>query len=263
MTTQTISRTIAPPLGPPRAATATFEIARRVLRKFFRTPGLFVMAVVQSAMFLLSFRYVFGGAIHTGGATYVNYLVPGFVATVLLFTGGGIAVAVAEDRAQGFTDRLLSLPLPRRAIVFGRVLADSTTNAWSIITTAAIGFLIGFRLGGSVVAGLAALGLCLIYCVVFTVVFIVIGLFAPNAQAAQGMSLVGSILAFVSSTYVPVDSMPSWLQLFARYQPISPMVNAVRSLTVGGTNDVGLALIWSAVLLAVFTPIAVLRYRRA
>jgi ABC-2 type transporter len=121
MTTQTISRTIAPPLGPPRAAAATFEIARRALRKFFRTPGLFVMTVVQSAMFLLSFRFVFGGAIHTGGAAYVNYLVPGFVATVLLFTGGGIAVAVAEDRAQGFTDRLLSLPLPRRAIVFGRV----------------------------------------------------------------------------------------------------------------------------------------------
>jgi ABC-2 type transport system permease protein/oleandomycin transport system permease protein len=147
--------------------------------------------------------------------------------------------------------------------VLGRVLADSTTNAWSIITTAAIGFLIGFRLGGSVLFGLLALGLCLIYCVVFTVVFIVIGLFAPNAQAAQGMSLVGSILAFVSSTYVPVDSMPSWLQLFAKYQPISPMVNAVRSLTVGSSTDVGLALIWSAVLLAVFAPIAVLRYRRA
>jgi ABC-2 type transport system permease protein len=221
------------------------------------------MSVVQSAMFLLSFRFVFGGAIHTGGAAYVNYLVPGFVATVLLFTGGGIAVAVAEDRAQGFTDRFLSLPLPRRAIVFGRALADSTTNAWSIITTAAIGFLIGFRLGGSVLFGLAALGLCLIYCVVFTLVFIVIGLVAPNAQAAQGMSLVGSLFAFVSSTYVPVATMPDWLQVFAKYQPISPMVNAVRSLTAGGTSDVGLALIWSAVLLAVFTPIAVLRYRRA
>jgi len=89
---------IAPPHAPPRATRATLEIARRALRKFFRTPGLFVMSVVQSAMFLLSFRFVFGGAINTGGATYVNYLIPGFVATVLLFTGGGIAVGVAEDR---------------------------------------------------------------------------------------------------------------------------------------------------------------------
>jgi ABC transporter DrrB family efflux protein len=254
---------IAPPHAPPRATRATLEIARRALRKFFRTPGLFVMSVVQSAMFLLSFRFVFGGAINTGGSTYVNYLIPGFVATVLLFTGGGIAVGVAEDRVQGFTDRLLSLPLPRRAIVLGRALADSTTNAWSIVTTAAIGFLVGFRLGGSLLYGLAALGLCLVYCVVFTVVFIVMGLLASNAQTAQGLSLIGSIFAFVSSAYVPVVSMPGWLQAFAGYQPITPMVNAVRALTVGSTKDVVLALAWSALLLAVFTPIAIVRYRRA
>jgi ABC-2 type transport system permease protein len=257
--TQTITR----PIAAPGATRATLEVARRTLRKYFRTPGLSVMGVVQSALFLFSFRYVFGGAIHAGASNYVNYLVPGYVATIVLFTGGGIAVAVAEDRVQGFTDRLLSLPIPRRSIVLGRTLADSTTNAWSIFATAAFGFLFGFRLGGTVLDGLAALGLCLGYGVVFTVVFIAIGLFAANAQAAQGLSLIAFIFAFISSTYVPVDTMPGWLQPFAKYQPITPMVNAVRALILGSNSDVALALGWSALLLAVLTPIAVIRYRRA
>ena len=196
---------ITRPVAPPGASRASVEVARRALRKYIRTPGLSVMAVVQSVLFLFTFRYVFGGAIHAGGLSYVNYLVPAYVATIVLFTGGGVAVAVAEDRAQGFTDRLLSLPVPRYSIVLGRTLADSTTNAWSILATAAFGFLFGFRLGGTLLDGLAALGLCLIYGVVFTVVFIVIGLFASSVQAAQGLSLVAFVFAFISSAYVPAD----------------------------------------------------------
>jgi ABC-2 type transport system permease protein len=242
---------------------ATVEIARRNLRKFVRTPGLWAMGIVQSALFLFSFRFVFGNAIHTGATSYVDFLVPGYVATIVLFTGGGIAVAVAEDRLQGFTDRLLSLPVPRFSLVLGRTVADSATNSWAIVSTAAFGFLYGFRLRGSVVDGLAALGLCLVYGVVFTVVFIVIGLVSPNAQAAQGLSMIAFVLAFFSSTYVPVASMVGWLQPFARYQPVTPMVDAVRSLLVGSTSDVGLALVWSALLLVVFAPVAVARYRRA
>jgi ABC-2 type transport system permease protein len=258
-----MSYAIPRPIVPPGAARASAEVARRALRKYLRTPGLSVMGLVQSALFLFSFRYVFGGAIQAGGSTYVNYLVPGYVATIVLFTGGGIAVAVAEDRAQGFTDRLLSLPVPRYSIAAGRALADSATNAWSILATAAFGFLFGFRLGGTLLDGLAALGLCLVYGVVFTVVFMVIGLVAGSVQAAQGLSLVAFVFAFISSTYVPASTMPGWLQPFAKYQPISPMVHAVRSLILGSGSDVVLALAWSALLLAVFTPIAVWRYRRA
>jgi len=147
--------------------------------------------------------------------------------------------------------------------VLGRTIADSSTNAWAICFTAAFGFLFGFRLEGSVAQGLAALGLCLAYGVVFTVVFMVLGLVAPNGQAAQGISTVAFAFAFISSTYVPVSTMPGWLQPFAKYQPITPMVDAVRSLLIGSNNDVLLALTWSVVLLAVFTPIAVLRYRHA
>jgi ABC-2 type transport system permease protein len=268
----TVSQTIGPsPIGtpaiirparPPGATTAALQVAVRALRKYIRTPGLSIMGIVQSALFLFSFRYVFGGAIHAGGISYVNFLVPAYVATIVLFTGGGIAVAVAEDRAAGFTDRLLSLPVPRYSLVLGRALADSTTNVWSIASTAAFGFLFGFRLQGSLLDGLAAFGLCLAYAVAFTVVFIVMGLFAPNAQAAQGMSLIAFVFAFISSAYVPATSMPGWLQPFSKYQPVTPMVDAVRSLLVGSSSDVGLALAWSGLLVLIFTPIAVLRYRR-
>ena len=255
--------TLAAPTAVPGTIRASLEVARRALRKYFRTPGLFAMGLVQSALFLFSFRFVFGGAVTTGASSYVYYLVPGYVATIVLFTGGGIAVAVADDRTQGFTDRLLSLPIPRSALVVGRTVADASTNAWAIVATAIFGFAFGFRLEGSVPEGVAALGLCLLYGVVFTVVFIVMGLVAPNGQAAQGMSMVAFVFAFISSTYVPVSSMPGWLQPFAKYQPITPMVDAVRSVLVGSTDDLGLALAWSLVLVVVFTPIAVLRYRHA
>src|SRR5215469_3914981 len=249
---------ISRPARPPSVTGASAQVALRALRKYFRTPGLSIMGIVQSALFLFSFRYVFGGAIHAGSTSYVDFLVPSYVASIVLFTGGGIAVAVAEDKVQGFTDRLLSLPVPRYSLVLGRTLADSTTNIWSIVTTAACGFLFGFRLPGTWQQGLMTLGLC----VVFTVVFIVMGLFAPNAQAAQGMSLIAFIFAFISSAYVPATSMPGWLQPFSKYQPITPMVDAVRSLLSGSTSDVGLALAWSGLLLVICTPIAVLRYRR-
>jgi len=254
---------ITRPAGPPAPATAAAQIAERALRKYFRTPGLFVMGMVQSGMFLFSFRYVFGGAIQAGPAGYVGYLIPGYVATIMLFTGGGIAVAVAEDKAQGLTDRLLSLPIARSALVTGRVLADFITNGWSVIFTAALGFAFGFRLPASAADGLAALGLCLLYGLAFTVVFIVIGLFAPSAQAAQGMSMIAFVLAFISSTYVPPSSMPGWLQPFAKYQPVTPMVDAVRSALTGGSHDVAVALVWSAALIIACAPVAVIRYRRA
>jgi len=253
---------IVRPAAPPTAAAAVGQIACRALRKYFRTPGLFVMGIVQAALFLFSFRYVFGGAISVGGISYVDFLVPGYVATIMLFTGSATAVAVADDRTEGFTDRLLSLPIARSSLVAGRTVADFTTNAWSIVFTATVGFAFGFRLPASAVDGLGALGLCLLYGLVFTVVFIVIGLFAPNAQAANGMSMIAFVLAFISSTYVPPTSMPGWLQPFAKYQPVTPMVNAVRSALAGGTSDLAVALIWLAALILVCTPIAIIRYRR-
>jgi len=255
----------------PRAS--TLVIAKRNLLKFLRTPQLLVLGSIQSAMFLLIFRYVFGGAISPGPVPYVDFLVPGFVVTSVLFAGTGTAAGVAEDVEHGFFDRLRSLPVSRGALLAGRTLADTGVLAWGLAITTAIGFAIGFRIHGNVPAALVAFGLCVVYGFAVTWLFVWIGLVAGNAQAAQGMSLLVFPLTFVSSAYVPVDSMPGWMQPIAENQPITAMTNAVRSLALGdpslaglggGTGHwVALSLLWSAGLVLVFAPLAVARYRRS
>jgi len=256
--------------GPVATAVA---VAGRSVHKFLRTPQLLVISTITGAMFLLIFRYVFGGAIETGPIPYVDFLVPGYVVTSVLFTGSNVSSGVAEDLEQGFTDRLRSLPVSRLALMAGRVVAESGLLALGLAVTTAIGFAVGFRLHGSVAEALAAFGLCVVYGFAFMWVFVWIGLVAGNVQAAQGMSLLVFPVSFVSSAMVPVDTMPGWMQPVAENQPITMMTNAVRSLTLGDPALAGLSgstahwvlasLAWSAGLIAVFAPLAVLRYRRA
>ena len=252
--------------------TATVEVAKRALRKFIRTPQLVVVGTAQGAMFLLIFRYVFGGAINSGHISYVNFLVPGFITTGVLFGGMGAAAAVAEDLQQGFVDRLRSLPIPRSSVLTGRVLADVGIGLWSLIITSAIGFAVGFRLHGSIPGALGALALCLLFGFAFDWLFIALGLVAGTPQAAQGLGFMVFPFTFVSSAYVPVHSMPGWMQSFAAHQPITMMVNAVRALTLGPAAQgvlghsagyfVARSLVWSALLVAAFAPLAVARYRK-
>lgn len=163
----------------------------------------------------------------------MDFLVPGLVTTGVLFAGMAAAAGMAEDLEQGFLDRLRSLPIPRASVLAGRALAETALLAWSLAVTTAIGFAVGFRLHGTVAAGLAAFALCLAFGFVFVWLFITIGLVAGNAQAAQGMSLLVFPLTFVSSAYIPVSTMPSWLRAVAEHQPITYMVDAVRALTLG------------------------------
>jgi ABC transporter DrrB family efflux protein len=247
-------------------ATAAMQVALRTVRKFVRTPQLIVVSTVQGAMFLLIFRYVFGGAISSGGVPYVDFLVPGFITTSILFSGMNSSSGVAEDIEQGFVDRLRSLPVPRLSILAGRALADTALTAWALVVTAAIGFLVGFRLHGSIGAGLLALALCVLYGFAFTWLFITIGLVAGSAQAAQGMSLLVFPFTFVSSAYVPIETMPGWLQAFARNQPLTTMIDAVRDLALDrpdAAHHVAVSLVWAVALIAVFAPLAVARFRRA
>jgi ABC-2 type transport system permease protein len=266
--------TIAPAVRP-RASlpTSTLGIARRGLLKYLRSPQLVVLGTIQGALFLLIFRYVFGGAIGPdGGLDYVDFLVPGFITTGILFSGMGAAAGVAEDLEQGLVDRLRSLPIPRSAVLAGRALADTAVLVWGLLITAAIGFAVGFRIHGSVADALAALGLLVVFGFAFEWLFITLGLFAGNAQAAQGMALLVFPLTFVSSAYVPVQSMPGWLQAVAEHQPITVMVDAVRALTQGPAAEVLLghgagyyvvrSLLWAAAIVVVFVPVAVARYRR-
>jgi ABC-2 type transport system permease protein len=263
------------PTPAPRSAglpASTIGIAGRGLRKFARTPQLVVVGTIQSALFLLIFRYVFGGAISAGGLDYVDFLVPGFITTGLLFAGMGAAAGVAEDLEQGFVDRLRSLPIPRGAVLAGRAVADTAVTMWSLAVTSAVGFAVGFRLHGSPAGALAAVGLLLVFGFAFEWMFITLGLVAGTPQAAQGLALMVFPLTFVSSAYVPVASMPGWMQAFAERQPLTMMVDAVRALTQGPAAEAVLghpagfyvvrSLAWSAAILAVFVPLAVARYRR-
>jgi len=254
-------------------ATSTLVVAQRALLKFMRTPQLVVLGSVQMALFLLIFRYVFGGAIGMGGdLSYVDFLVPGYIATGVLFVGIGTAVAVAEDREHGLIDRLRSLPIPRGAVLWGRSLAESAVTVWSLAVATAIGFAVGFRVHGQASGALAAFGLCVVFGFAFGWLFIALGMFAGNAQAAQGMGLLVFPFTFISSAYVPVETMPGWMQGFAAHQPVTYMVDSVRALTQGPAAEVVLghsagyfvvrSLLWAAGAMVVFVPIAMARFRR-
>jgi ABC-2 type transport system permease protein len=251
---------------------STLIVARRALLRYRRTPQLIVLATVQMALFFLIYRYMFGGAIHIAGMSFVDYFAPGFIATGVLFSGIGTATATAEDLEQGFIDRLRSLPIPRGSVLAARALADSAIFVWAAAFTVAIAFAVGYRLHGSAVDGLAAFGLVIVFGFAFEWLFITMGLFAGNAQAAQGMGMIVFPFAFISSAYVPVSSMPGWLQVFAKHQPLTYMVDAVRALTLGphahalvgrpASYFVVRALIWALVITAVSLPLAVVKYRR-
>jgi ABC-2 type transport system permease protein len=270
--------TIAPPLiGSSERetvglASSTITITRRAALRYLRTPQLIVMATLQMALFFLIYRYMFGGAIRAGAIPYVDFLVPGFIATGVLFSGIGAAVATAEDIEQGFVDRLRSLPIPRSAVLAARTIADTAILTLASAVTVAIAFAVGFRLHGGLLDGLAAFGLVIVFGYAFEWLFVTMGLFAGTAQAAQGMGMIVFPLAFVSSAYVPVSTMPGWLQVFAKHQPLTFMVDAVRALTLGADAPAELghpasyfvvrALLWAAAILAVSAPLAVARYRR-
>jgi ABC-2 type transport system permease protein len=260
------------PASRSRLLRSTAIVTRRALVRYVRTPQLIVMATVQMSMFFLIYRYLFGGAIHIAGLPYVDYLVPGFIATGVLFSGIGAAVATAEDLQQGFIDRLRSLPIPRSSVLVARAIADTAILGLASAVTIGIAFAVGFRLPGSALDGVAAFGLVIVFGFAFEWVFVTLGLLAGNAQAAQGMGMIVFPFAFISSAYVQVASMPGWLQVFAKHQPLTYMVDAVRALTLGPHADallghpvgyfVARALIWALAIIAISLPLAVMKYRR-
>jgi ABC-2 type transport system permease protein len=264
---------LTPPGSGPGVRAAAVVVAARTVRKYMRSPQLLVMHLVGGAIFIVLFRYIFGGAIDFGPVPYVDFLIPGMVLTSVLITGTGIAIGVAEDSEQGFFDRLRSLPAPRIALPAGRVFGDTVVVAWGTAITAAMGFLVGFELHGTLVEALLAFGLCIVCGFAFAWMFVCMGLVAGNAQAAQGISLLAYPIIFVSSAYVQVDTLPSWMQPVAEHQPVTVMCNAVRSLALGDPALAGLghttaywallSLVWSAGILAVFAPLAAALYRRS
>jgi ABC transporter DrrB family efflux protein len=261
---------------PTRAAgfgTTVFGVARRTVLRNVRTPQVFVLGMVQGAMFLLIFRYVFGGAIAAGGIRYVDFLVPGFVGTGSLFAGMTASIGAAEDLQEGLFDRLRSLPVPRLAVVSGRVVADTALAGIGLMVTVSVGFAVGFRSSASILALLSAVALCLLAAFAFTWLFVLLGILAGNPQAAQGVGMLLFPFTFVSSAFVPVESMPGWMQAFASNQPLTQLVNAVRAFTLGHDKAVAVlghgagyytvrTLFWMVLFVVVFAPLAARKYQR-
>lgn len=237
----------------------------RNLIAYRRLPQLVVFATIQPILFVLMFRYVFGGAIAVPGFDYVDYLMPGIFAQTVAFGAVTTGIALAEDKGRGFIERLRSLPMARSAVLVGRTTADMVRNVFVVILMTGVGFAVGFRIHTDALKFVFGLVVLLIFAFSLCWVFAALGLSVSNAETAQAASFPVLLpLVFCSSAFVPVASMPDWLQPIAEHQPVTAAVDSVRALALGGpwVEDVTRSLIWSAVTLAVFVPLAVWRYQR-
>ncbi len=250
----------------PAAVSDALAIAWRGLITYRRVPQLLVFSTIQPVVFVLMFRYVFGGAIRVPGVDYVDYLMPGIFVQTVVFGSIATAIGLATDVQSGLLERLLSLPMARSAVLVGRTLADLTRNVFVVALMTGVGFLVGFHVHTNAAKLIAAMVLVLLFGYALAWVFATVGLLLGNPESAQAAAFpVMAPLVFASSAFVPVASMPGWLQPFASHQPVSVTASAARALILGtpATSDVLQALGWVAGILLVFVPIAVWRYRRA
>ncbi len=242
----------------------------RNLIRLTRRPEAIFFSGVQPVMFVLLFRYVFGGAIHVTGTTYVNYLIAGVYVQTVMFGAVSTSVGLAEDLQAGLIERFRALPMARSAVLAGRTAADSVRNVGVLLLITGIGYAVGFRIQNSPVLVIAGFLLVLLFAYAISWTFAIIGLSTPNAETAQLAAFpILFPVTFASSAFVPVSSMPGWLQAFAVHQPVSQVTDAMRDLLLGpkpgqwGTSNVWQALAWACGMLIVFAPLSVWRFRRA
>ncbi len=241
-------------------------IAWRGLLTYRRVPQLLVFSTIQPVVFVLMFRYVFGGAIHVPGVNYVDYLMPGIFVQTSVFGAIGTAIGLASDVKSGLLERFLSLPMARSAVLMGRTLADLTRNVFVVVLMSGVGYLVGFRVLSGALEFIAALALVLAFGYALSWVFATIGLLLKDPESAQAAAFpIMAPLVFASSAFVPVVTMPGWLQPFAAHQPVSVTASAARALILGTPAQSYLlqSIGWIIGILVVFIPIAVWRYRRA
>jgi len=247
-----------------RLVTDTVVIAERNLMRIRRQPDLLLAFTVQPVMFVLLFVYVFGGAISTPGYEYVDFLIPGIIVQNIAFGGFVTALGLAEDLNKGLIDRFRSLPMARAAVLAGRTMADIATNTLSVVVLLVTGLIIGFSFHANVGEILLGFVLLLLFGYAFSWIFALLGMVVSSPEAANSLGFIAVFpLTFISSAFVPTDSMPAALEWFADINPFTIVVNAMRSLWLGAPagNYVWGAFVWSFVLIAVFAPLAVHRYR--
>jgi ABC-2 type transport system permease protein/oleandomycin transport system permease protein len=247
------------------AVSDTLTITKRNLIATTRIPEALFFSTVQPIMFVLLFRYVFGGAINPGhGISYVNFLMPGIFVQTVAFGAVQTSIGLAEDLQKGLIERFRALPMARSAVLVGRTLADLVRNVGVVIVMTGVGLLVGFRPTTGVLPYVAAIGMILLFAYALSWGFALVGLSASNSETAQVISFPLLFpLVFASSAFVPLAAMPGWLRGFATYQPVSLVMSSCRALMIGGPTShwVIPALIWTAGILIVLPPLAVWRYR--
>jgi ABC-2 type transport system permease protein/oleandomycin transport system permease protein len=245
----------------------TITLTRRDLLIWFRNPAFLFFTIIQPVMFVLLFRYVFGGAIPVkvqGG--YVNFLMPGIIAQTAAFASFGTAIALARQLQRGVIDRFRAMPMARSAVLLGRLTADTVRLIVTVLIILVVGYAVGFRFHNGFVPALLMVVLSVMFGVVICTVSAFVGLAIKDEESVGSFGLVWLFpLTFVSAAFVPVASMPGWLQAFAKNQPVTTVVDEMRGLALGG--PLGLhawqSALWLAGIVAVFVPLAVRAYRRA
>jgi ABC transporter DrrB family efflux protein len=253
------------------AVTDTLTIARRNLLVWLRVPAYIAFTVIQPIMFVLMFRYVFGGAIPVRGIPggYVNYLLPGILGQTAAFATFGTAIALAQELKKGVIDRLRVMPMARSAVLAGRLTADTIRMTVTILIIVGVGYAVGFRFENGVGPAILMILLALIFGLAICLIAAFTGLAIGDEESVQAFGMIWLFpLTFVSSAFVPIHSMPGWLQAFANNQPVTYVINAMRSLALGraaGPLEPSLwqGLAWIAGISIVFAPLAVRAYRRA
>jgi ABC-2 type transport system permease protein/oleandomycin transport system permease protein len=248
------------------AISDTLVLAKRNFLRIARAPDLLLAFTVQPIMFVLLFAYVFGGAIPTPGHSYIDFLIPGILVQTMAFGGFVTAMGIAEDLRKGLVDRFRSLPMSRSAVLAGRTLSDIVTNGISITVMLVVGVIIGFGFESPFLHIVGGILLLLLFGYAFSWVFAFIGLTSSSPEAAQSLGFILIFpLTFISSAFVPPETMPAALQWFAEVNPFSITVNAIRALFIGDPagNSVWGAVAWSLGIAAVFAFLAVTKYQRA
>ena len=234
----------------PLVAEATF--IKRSLIHTLRTPDALIMAIALPVILMLLFTFVFGGAIQ-GDGQYVNYVVPGIILLCAGFGAASVANDVANDMTTGIIDRFRTMPLRATAVITGHVVASLLRNLVATVVVIGVALAVGFRPNASLLEWVAMLGLVALYILAITYLFAAIGLAASSPEAAGGYGFILMFLPYLSSAFVPVETMPEWLRWISNNQPLTPIIETIRGLLLG--TDIGssgwLALMWCGIILAV------------
>lgn len=264
-TTAPAASELKPRVGPLEGVRQSLTLAWRTVVQVRHNPWEMGDFSIQPIMFVVLFTFMFGGAIMGDWQSYLTFMLPGMLVMNMLFVTLYVGQGLNTDLTKGVFDRLRSLPVARWAPLAGRILADQVKQAWSIVLVLGVGMLFGFRLGTGVLGLLGAVVLLLIFALAFSWVGVVLGILAPDPERVQiyGMTALFPI-TFVSNIFVPVQTLPGWLQGVVNANPVSVLADASRGLMLTGsaTAPTLQSLIWAAAITAVFGPLSVWAFKK-